>query len=151
VSNPRHRAADSELRNLIAANVAAPAHRKLIGTVRRWLRKQIPTAHEVVYAYRDALVISFSPSERGYEGVFAIRAGEHGVRLYLNRGKGLQDPEKLLRGSAQARWIDVESAATLARTAVQRLVDLALANNSVPFARTGGGSVTFRATSANKA
>src|SRR6266446_1287264 len=83
----------------------APAHQRLVGAMRRWLRKRLPTAHEVVYEYRDCFVISYSPSERGYEGVLAIRGSADGDRLYFNRGKGLPDPEKLLQGSGQTRWI----------------------------------------------
>jgi hypothetical protein len=44
----------------------APAHQRLIGAVRRWLRTLLPTAQEVVYEYRDCFVISYSPNERGY-------------------------------------------------------------------------------------
>ena len=74
--------------------------------MRRWLRKRLPTAHELVYEYRDFFVISYSPSERGYEGVLAFRASENGVRLYFNRGKELPDPAASLQGSGnQARWI----------------------------------------------
>jgi hypothetical protein len=98
----------------------------------------------VVYEYRDFFVISYSPNERGYEGAFAIRASANGVRLYVNRGKGLPDSEKLLRGSAQARWIDLEGASTLARPAVARMVDEAIARNRVPFAHTGRGPVVIR-------
>ena len=141
------RSAEAELRRLITK--FAPAHQRLIGVVRRWLRKRLPTAHEVVYEYRDCFVISYSPNEHGYEGVLAIRASADGVRLYFNRGKGLPDPEKLLRGSGnQTRWIHVEGASTLARSAVARLMDEAIARNRVPFARTGRGPVVIRATSA---
>jgi hypothetical protein len=137
------RAAEAEVRRLIAK--FAPAHQRLIGTMRRWLRQRLPTAHEVVYEYRDCFVISHSPSEHGYEGVLALRASADGVRLYLNRGKGLPDPEKLLQGSgSQVRWVPVAGAATLARPAVARLVDEALARNRVPFARTGRGPVVLR-------
>ena len=142
------RSAEAELRTLIAK--FAPAHLRLIGAMRRWLRKRLPTAHEVVYEYRDCFVISYSPSERGYEGVLAIRASADGVRLYFNRGKGLPDPEKLLRGSANARWIHVEGASTLARPAVARLIDEAIARNRVPFARTGRGPVVIRSASAKQ-
>jgi hypothetical protein len=38
--------------------------------MRRWLRKRLPTANEVVYEYSDFFVISYSPDEREYEGVF---------------------------------------------------------------------------------
>src|SRR4029453_11746873 len=121
-SSVARRSAEAELRRLIAK--FAPAHQRLLGAMGRWLRKRLPTAHEVVYEYHDFFVISYSPNERGYEGVFAIRASANGVRLYFNRGKGLPDPEKLMRGSGkQTRWIDLEGASTLAHPAVAGLMD----------------------------
>ena len=143
------RSAEAQLRTLIAK--FAPAHLRLIGAMRRWLRKRLPTAHEVVYEYRDCFVISCSPNEHGYEGVFAIRASADSVRLYLNRGKGLPDPAKLLRGTGtQARWIHLEGASTLARPEVARLIDEAIARNRVPFAPTGRGPVVIRSVSAKQ-
>ncbi len=143
------RSAEAQLRGLIAK--FAPARRQLVGAARRWLRTRLPTAHEVVYEYRDCFVISCSPNERGYEGVFAIRASADGVRLYFNRGKGLPDPGKLLRGAgAQTRWIPLEGASTLARPEVARLVDEAIARNRVPFARTGRGPVVIRSQSVKR-
>jgi hypothetical protein len=147
-SAAERRAAEAELRILIAK--FAPAHLRLIGAVRRSLRKRLPAAHEVVYEYRDCFVISYSPSEHGYEGVLAIRGSADGVKLYFNQGKGLPDPEKLLQGSANARWILVEGASTLARPAVVRLIDEAIARNRVPFARTGRGPTVIRSTSAKQ-
>jgi len=145
------RSAEAELRRLIAK--FAPAHQRLIGAIRRSLLKRLPTAYEVVYEYHNlgAVVISCSPNEHGYEGVFAIRADADGVKLYFNRGKGLPDPEKLLRGSGrQVRWIHLEGASTIARPAVARLIDEAIARNRVPFARTGRGPVVIRSVSAKK-
>lgn len=143
------RSAEAELRKLIAK--FAPAHQRLIGAMRRSLRKRLPTAHELVYEYRDFFVISYSPNERGYEGVLAIRASATGVKLYFNRGKELPDPEKLLRGSGnQTRSIDVAGASTLARPAVARLIDEAIARNRVPFARTGRGPVVIRSVPARQ-
>ena len=143
------RSAEVRLRTLIAK--FASAHHRLVGALRRWLQKRLPTAHEIVYEYRDCFVISYSPNEHGYEGVLAIRGSADGVKLYFNFGKGLPDPEKLLRGSAkQVRWIDVEGASTLARPAVARLIDEAIARNPKPFARTGRGPVVIRSTSAKK-
>ena len=141
------RAAEAQLRELVAK--FAPAHQRLIGATRRSLRQRRPTAHEVVYEYPDCLVISHSPSEHGYEGVFAIRADVGGVRLYFNRGKGLPDPDGLLQGAGkQTRWIHLEGAATLALPAVVRLIDEAIARNRVPFAHTGRGWVVIRSTPA---
>ena len=143
------RSAEAQLRTLIAK--FAPAHLRLIGAMRRWLRKRLPTAHEVVYEYRDCFVISYSPNERGYEGVLAIRASADGVKLYFNRGKELPDPEKLLQGSGkQTRWIHLEGASTLARPAVASLIDEAIARNRVPFATAGRGSVVIRSASAKQ-
>ena len=141
------RSAEAELRRLIAE--FAPAHQRLIGAMRRWLRKRLPTAHELVYEYHNFFVISYSPNERGYEGVLAIRASANGARLYLNRGKELPDPAKMLQGAGrQTRWIHLEGASTLARPAVARLIDEAIARNRVPFARTGRGPVVIRSVSA---
>ncbi|MBX7105653.1 MAG: hypothetical protein K1X57_16335 [Gemmataceae bacterium] len=143
------RAAEAELQTLI--DRFAPAHLKLISAVRRSLRKRLPTACEVVYEYRDFMVISISPSEHGYEGVLGIHGSAAGVKLYLNRGKELKDPGKLLRGAGGVmRWIAVESAATLKRPEVASLIDEAIARNTVPFASTGRGSVTVRPTTAKK-
>jgi hypothetical protein len=135
------RSAEAELRTLIAR--FAPAHLRLIGAMRRWLRKRLPTAHEVVYEYRDCFVISYSPNEHGYEGVLVIRASADGVRLYFNRGKELPDAARLLQGSSQTRFINVEGASTVARPEVARLIDEAIARNPVPFARAGRGSVVM--------
>lgn len=143
------RKAEAELRRLIAK--FAPSHQRLTGATRRWLRKRLPTAHEIVYEYRDCFVISFSPSDRGYEGVLAVRGSAKGVRLYFNSGKGLPDPEKLLRGAGtRARYIELEDASTLARPAVGRLFDEAITRNRVPFARTGGGRKVIRSASAKQ-
>lgn len=143
------RAAEAELGELVAT--FAPANLRLVAAVRRWVRKRLPTAHEVVYEYRDFVVVSYSPNEHGYEGVLAIRASADGVRLYVNQSKGLPDPEKLLQGAGkQARWIDVEGAAALARPEVAGLIDEAVARARVPFAPTGRGSVVVRPTAAQQ-
>jgi len=149
-SAAERRAAEAELSSLVEKHT--PEQQQLVAAIRRSLQKRLPTAHEVVYEYANqgAVVISFSPNERGYEGVLTIRASADGVKLYLSRGKELPDPEKLLQGSAQTRWIDVESASTLARPAVVSLIDEALARNPRPFERTGRGSMIIQSTSAKK-
>ena len=121
------RSAETELRRLVTK--FTPGDHRLVTAMRRSLRKRLPTAHEVVYEYRDCFVISYSPNERGYEGVFAIRGSADDVKLYFTQGKKLPDPEKLLRGSANARWILVEGASTIARPAVASLMDEAIARN----------------------
>jgi hypothetical protein len=148
-SAAERRSAEAELRMLITK--FAPAHVRLVGAMRRWLLKRLPTAHEVVYEYRDCVVVSYSPNEKGYEGVFGIRASANGVKLYFNRGNELSDPAKLLQGSgSQTRSIEVEGASTLSRPEVARLIEESIARNPVPFAHAGRGSVVIRPTSAKK-
>jgi hypothetical protein len=148
-SAAERRSAEAHVSDLIAR--FAPAHERLVGAMRRRLRKRLPTAHELVYEYRDSFVISYSPDERGYEGVLALRASADGVALWFNRGKELPDPEKVLRGSGkQTRSIELEGASTIARPAVARLIEEAIARSAVPFARTGRGPVVVRSTAALK-
>ena len=142
------RSVEAELHILIGK--LAPSHLRLINAVRKNLRKRLPTAHELVYEYRTWFVISFSPSEHGYEGVLAVRASADGVKLYFNHGKALPDPEKLLKGSGQTRSIELEGPAALTRPAVAALIDEAIARNHIPFAATGRGPVTIRSASAKK-
>lgn len=145
-SAAERRAAEAEVRRLIGE--FAPEREGLVGAMRRWVRKRLPTAYELVYEYKDWFVISYSPNEHGYEGVLAIRGSAKGVSLYFNRGKELPDPEKLLSGSGKlVRSIDVEAASTLRRAAVVRLVDEALARNPVPFPPTGRGPIVIRSAS----
>lgn len=95
------RSAEAQVRTRITK--IAPAHLGLVSAMRRWLQKRLPTAHELVYEYRDWFVISYSPSERGNEGLLAIRADADEVRLCFNYAKELPDPEKLLRGGPAAK------------------------------------------------
>lgn len=149
-SPSQRRSAEAVLRGLI--DKFAPAHLRLVGTARRSLIKRLPTAHEIVYEYRDCFVISYSPSDKGYQGVLALRGSEEGVRLYFNQGKALRDPEKLMRGSGtQARWIPLDAASTLTRPAVSSLIEQAIANSPFPFDKTEPGSVILRTAAAKKA
>ena len=149
-SAAERRAAEAELSSLVEKY--APEHQQLVAAMRRSLQKRLPTAHEVAYEYANqgAVVISYSPNEHGYDGVLAVRASAEGVKLYFNQGKDLPDPEKLLKGSAQTRWIEVETTSTLARPAVASLFDEAIARNQVPFAASGNGSVVIRSTASKK-
>lgn len=144
------REAQAQVRAIVARFAAK--HAKLIDAVRRALRARLPTALEVVYEYRDFLVISVSPSERGYEGVFALRADAAGVKLFLNQGAAIPDPHKLLRGSGtQARALEVRTAADLTRPEVVALLEAAIARTPVPFARSGEGAIVIRSAGKKRA
>jgi hypothetical protein len=143
------RAAEAELKGLVKK--FAPKQQPLVASLRRAVRKRLPSAYEIVYEYSTTFVISFAPNDRGYEGVLVISGGAGGIKLYLGRAKELPDPEKLLQGSGgKARWIDIDDVSTLTRPAVKRLIDAAIAANPVPFARSGKGQVIVRSTTAKK-
>ena len=69
--------------------------------VRTRLRDRLPGLFEVVYLYgnQDALVISYSPTENGYEALFSLRVDPRGVKLYFAQSPLLSksDPTKLLK------------------------------------------------------
>jgi hypothetical protein len=142
------RSVEAEVRALITEY--APTHEALVGALRRALRKRMPAFHEMVYQYRDHLVISYAPDGHGHEGALAVRADADGVRLYFGRGKELPDPAKVLRGSAtQVRWVPVEGMSTLAEPAVANLVDAAL-SRAPASSGTGRGPLVIRPTAASR-
>lgn len=129
----------------------APNQASLVATMRSAIRKRLPTAHEIVYEYRSWFVISYSPTQHGHEGVLAIRGDSDGIKFYFNQGKSLPDPEKLLKGSATVRSIDIESPSTLTRPAVANLVEAAINHNKVPFPSAGQGPVLLLSASTKAA
>jgi hypothetical protein len=140
----------AQLRALVSTH--APAHANLFSSLRRTFKKLLPTAHEIVYEYRDCIVTTFSPTPQGYQGVFSLRASAEGIRLYFGQGKLLPDPAKLLQGSAsQVRYLPIHRAADLKQPEVQSLLAAALSHNRVAFAASGKPLLTIRSTTASKA
>jgi hypothetical protein len=140
---------EAQLRSFVAK--FTPAHQALIRATRRWLRKRMPAAHELVYDNYNFFVIGYSPTERPSDAVLSIAAGANGVGLCFTYGKGLPDPDKLLKGAGnQTRSIHVESASFLDRPAVRRLIDEAIRRARVPFVRAGKGPLVIRSISAKQ-
>jgi len=97
------------------------------------VRKLCPGAIELVYDNYNALAIAFAPTERLADAVFSITLYPRWVSLFFTHGKGLPDPEKLLRGSgARIRHIVLGDAAALDDPAVRVLIDAALARAAKP-------------------
>jgi len=129
----------------------SPADQKLIRSVRRAMRKRLPTANEMVYDNYNFLVIGYGPNERPSDAIFSIAARANGVGLCLIRGAGLPDPHRLLEGSGnQTRFIRLESAATLDRPEVEALMALAIARSRVPLPRAGRGRLIIRSIAAKQ-
>jgi hypothetical protein len=134
---------EARLRSLIAQ--CDPEHQPLIRAVRSALRKRLPTANELVYVYPNSLVISYSPSEHGIEGILSTAARATGVDLYFNQGPKLPDPKKLLKGSAkQVRFIHLESARELKNPDIEALIAAAIEESRVPLPSTGRGRLIIR-------
>lgn len=122
-----------------------PALQKLIRGVRTALRKRLPTANELVYDYASSLVIAYSPSEHGIEGIVSTAARAGGVDLYFNKGPKLPDPKQLLMGSAkQVRFIPLETARRIGHPDVEALIAAAIKASDVPLPKSGKGSVIIR-------
>jgi hypothetical protein len=124
---------------------------RLIRSVRSALQKRFPTANELVYDYGFSLVIAYSPTEQGIEGIVSISARAEGVSLYFTNGPKLPDPKKLLLGSAKmVRFIPVETASRLKHPDVEALIAATLKVARVPFPSRGGGKLVIKTSGAKK-
>jgi hypothetical protein len=135
--------AELQLAGLIAK--LKPENQKLIKSMRRELRKKFPAANELVYDYPNSLVISYSPNERGADGILGISADANGVRLFFNQGVSIPDPHKILMGDGrQTRYIRIEACNVLLRPEVELLLTAAVSKVATPLARSGHGELIIK-------
>src|SRR5262245_5611568 len=128
-----------------------PKDQKLFRSVRAAVRKRFPTANELAYDYSDSVVIGYSPTERGIDGIVSIAARADGVRLYLMHGPQLPDPKRLLLGSGkQTRFVQVEAASRLTHPDVEALIAAAIDQASVPLPSKGRGRLIMRSDGAKQ-
>ena len=145
----KKRAPEAELRSYIAR--LDPKVQKLARSVRAAVRKRFPTANELAYDYKTFVVITYSPTDRGIEGIVSIAARPDGVRLYLSQGPQLPDPKRLLLGKGkQVRFVRVEAASQLDHPAVKALIDAAINQAEVPLPSTGRGTLNIRSAGAKQ-
>jgi hypothetical protein len=82
-----------------------PARVRFGKAMRAKLRKRLPGLFELVYVYenQNALVISYSPTENGVEGLCSFALYPHSVKLFFGQGAGLSksDPHKLCKAAAR--------------------------------------------------
>jgi hypothetical protein len=120
----------------------------LIRSVRKVLRKRLPTANELVYDNYNFFVIGYCSTERPSDCILSIAAGANGVGLSFYYGAALPDPHGLLLGSgSQNRFIRIESAATLARPEVEELIAAAIKHAERPLPESGRGKLVIRSIS----
>ncbi len=146
--DPRPASAAGQVAALIAR--FEPKHQKVIRAVRRALRRQFPTAYELVYDNYNFFVIGYGPTERPSDAILSIAAGANGVGLCFIQGARLPDPDRLLQGSGkQTRFIRLESAAVLSRPAVQALIGSAI-SRAKPMPAAGPVRLIIRSVSAKQ-
>jgi hypothetical protein len=116
---------EAQLRTFMAKYT--PEVRSLADAAIKKMRARLPGAFELVYDNYNALVVGFGPSERSSDAIFSIVLYPRWVTLFFLMGKGLPDPEKLLKGDGvRVRHVVLESAATLDRPAIKALIKAAL-------------------------
>src|SRR3984885_1649102 len=104
-----------------------PKMDKLGKALRAKLRARLPGLFEIVYVYenQNALVLSYSPTERGFEAVCSISVYPDLVKLGFGKGAELakSDPNKLLQGQGKtARYVELNSVADFDRAEIERLI-----------------------------
>jgi hypothetical protein len=120
----------------------------LIRSVRKVLRKRMPTANELVYDNYNFFVIGYCSTERPSDCILSIAAGANGVGLSFYYGAALPDPHGLLLGSgSQNRFIRIETAAALARPEVEELIAAAIKHAERPLPASGKGKLIIRSIS----
>lgn len=126
-----------------------PRRAKEAKALRTKLRARLPGLFELVYVYarQRALVLSYSPTERGSDGLCAISLTPGELRLCFGRGAELAkaDPGGLLRGRGSTmRFIELQSAREFDRDDVQALVAGALKLASLRLDARAKGPVVFK-------
>lgn len=148
-SNRSELTPEAQLRSFIAR--FDPMEQKFIRSVRAAVRKRFPTANELAYDYTDSVVICYSPTDHGIDGIVAISARASGVALYFNQGTQLPDPKKLLQGSGkQTRFIPLNAASQLADPDVEAMIAAAIDQAMVPLPSEGKGKLMIRGAAAKK-
>jgi hypothetical protein len=126
----------------------SPEIRAVTWSAYRKLRQRLPGATVLVYDNFNALVIGFGASERASEAVLSLALYPRWINLFFLYGATLPDPDGILLGSgSQVRRILVESAATLDRPDVRRLIAEAVRRADPPVATKGRGPIVIRAIS----
>lgn len=138
--------ATESLESLLQSFIAKcdPKDQKLIRALRTALRKRLPAANELVYDYPGNLVISYTPTELGKDGILSTAARPGDLRLYFGQGKFLSDPKELLQGSAGVRFIRVESAKQLTHPDVEALIAAAIERAVAPLPSKGRGKLVIQ-------
>jgi hypothetical protein len=126
-----------------------PAMARLGKALRTKLRARLPGLFEIVYVYenQNALVISYSPTERGYEGLCSIALYPNKAHLYFAQGAKLSkaDPKKLLQGRGTGRHVVLNAVADVDRAEIEELMAAASKLANLRLDASAKGSVIIKA------
>jgi hypothetical protein len=126
-----------------------PARARFGKALRAKLRARLPGLFEIVYVYenQNALVISYSPTENGYEGLCSMALYPDKVSLYFAQGALLakSDPSKLLQGRSKTRYVALNALADFDRAEIEVLMAAALKLAKVRLDASAKGSVIIKA------
>ena len=127
-----------------------PSIVKLGKALRAKLRTRLPGLFEIVYVYesQNSLVISYSPTERGSDGLCGIALYPHCVKLFFGKGALLSksDPNRLLQGSGKTvRHVVLNTVADFDRTEIEVLMAAALKLAKLRLDAGAKGSVIIKA------
>jgi hypothetical protein len=126
-----------------------PKMAKLGRALRAKLRARLPGLFEIVYVYenQNSLVISYSPTEHGYDGLFSIALYPDRLQLYFAHGAKLSkaDPNKLLQGKGTVRHVVLNAADDFDRAEIEVLIVAALKLAKLRLDAGAKGSVIIKA------
>lgn len=125
----RTQAAETKLAGFFA-NYPPPIAR-LGKALRTRLRARLPGLSELVYVYerQGSLVLSYSPTEGGADGVCGLGVHPDGVKLFFGQGARLAktEPGKLLQGQGKTvRHVGIEALSDFERPAIEQLITAAV-------------------------
>jgi hypothetical protein len=127
-----------------------PAIAKVGKGLRAKLRARLPGLFEIVYVYenQNALVISYSPTERGSDGLCGIGLYPDCVKLFFGQGALLSksDPDQLLQGGGKTvRHVVLNSVADFGRPEIEALIAAALKLSNLRLNAGANGSMIIKA------
>ena len=127
-----------------------PAMAKLGKALRAKLQARLPGLFEIVYVYenQNSLVISYSPTEHGYDGVCGMTLYPQTVHLFFGQGAHLSksDPKQLLQGHGKTvRHVVLNAVADFDRAEIEVLLAAAMKLTKLRLDTSAKGSVIIKA------
>src|SRR6516164_6333790 len=125
-----------------------PENQTFIRSVRKALRKRLPTANELVYDNYNFFVIGYGTTDRPSDCLLSLVADHKGVAICFYWGAKLPDPHKILSGGGkQVRFLRIREAADLAHPHAEAVIQAAVDHARASLPAKGKGRLIIRAIS----